>query len=220
MATSGDARGPEAATWRNKARILMYAPNVTDFLRIALFAAAVFLAGAKHPLAFCALYLLCFALDAVDGFLARQLDQVSAFGAFFDVLLDCCMRAVMWGAAVPGPLGVLLPCVEWAVFVCTHAGGGAAWKTGCFAGAPQWVSAVMANGFRTPIGVLVMAGLHFLPLWIWLRRHSPDLFLSQLWLGALLAVGRAYCLAVELWTFYRHVDSILALDCVSAQKVK
>lgn len=215
-----DSPAPVAATWRDKARILLYAPNVTDFLRVAIFAAAVLLAGPKHPRVFCALYLLCFTLDAVDGFLARQLDQVSAFGAFFDVLLDCCARAVMWAVAVPGPLGALLPCVEWAVFVSTHAQGGAAWKTGCFAGAPQWVSAVMANGFRSPVGALVMAGLHFLPLWIWLRRHEPEFFLAQLWIGALLAVGRAYCLAVELWTFSRHLDSILTSDCVMHKKAK
>ena len=55
----------------------------------------------------------------------------------------------MWAAALPGPLGSLLPCLEWVVFVATHAGGGAAWKMGCFVNAPPWVAAVLANGFRT-----------------------------------------------------------------------
>ena len=46
-------------------------------------------------------------------------------------------------------------------------GGGAAWKSGCFSQAPWYVSAVMANGFRTPAGVLAVAGLMGLPLWLW-----------------------------------------------------
>ena len=45
--------------------------------------------------------------------------------------------------------------------------GGAAWKTGCFNNAPSWVAAVMRNGFKSPAGILSVAGLFGMPLWLW-----------------------------------------------------
>ncbi len=48
--------------------------------------------------------------------------------------------------------------------------GGAAWKEGCFKDAPGWVRWVMAAGFKTPQGTLVLAGLFGLPFWLWALR--------------------------------------------------
>ena len=56
-----------------------------------------------------------------------------------------------------------MACLEWSVFVVTHANGGAAWKTGCFSAAPRWVTAIMAQGFRNPYGVVTIAGAHLRP---------------------------------------------------------
>ncbi|CAI5494938.1 unnamed protein product [Closterium sp. Naga37s-1] len=36
---------------------------------------------------------------------------------------------------------------------------------------PLLVSLVMRNGFKTPVGVVAIAGLHFLPLWFFVRHH-------------------------------------------------
>lgn len=59
---------------------------------------------------------------------------------------------------------------------CAHVlgaaqGGGRAWKEGCFADAPGWVQALMANNFRTPLGAFMIAGLSGLPLWLWLHMR-------------------------------------------------
>ena len=65
----------------------------------------------------------------------------------------------MRAAPAAGPAGAVLPCVEWAVFTATHSRGGAAWKSsGCFAAAPPFVRAVMANNFRTALGSLAIGG--------------------------------------------------------------
>eukprot|EP00897_Mesotaenium_endlicherianum_P005571 jgi/Mesen1/5041/ME000025S04438 len=202
----------DAASWDNSKKVLLYWPNIIDYVRILIVLAAFTMAGPERPTMFAGLYIVCFALDAVDGIVARAFKQVSAFGAFLDVALDCLVRAMTWAAAVPGPWAAVVPCVEWAVFVATHAQGGAAWKTGCFVGAPPWVAAVMAHNFRSPPGVAAIAGLHFLPLWLWLRRYAPGFWLSSRWIGAFLVFGRACCLAVELWMLARHLGSILESD--------
>ncbi|GAB4814606.1 hypothetical protein N2152v2_001652 [Parachlorella kessleri] len=101
--------------------------------------------------------------------------QATAFGAFYDVALDIATRGLLWtwGASSPWALTpVLLECLT---FVCTHKGGGAAWKTGCFAQAPPWVQAVMRNNFRTPAGALAVGGLFGCPLWTWARRQLAAL---------------------------------------------
>ncbi len=50
-------------------------------------------------------------------------------------------------------------------------GGGAAWKTGCFRGAPWWVRLLMAANFRSLPGAWAVAGLMGTPLWLWCRRQ-------------------------------------------------
>ena len=62
---------------RKRLQILLYVPNIVDYLRVAIFLAAFLLAGPAHPGVLAALYILCFALDGVDGYLARELHQVS-----------------------------------------------------------------------------------------------------------------------------------------------
>ena len=66
--------------------------------------------------------------------------------------------------------------------------------------------------FARPSGVLVVSGLHFLPLWLWLHTHAPSSFLASLWIGALLFVGRAFCASVEIWTLMRHLNGLLLND--------
>ena len=63
---------------RRRLQILLYVPNLVDYLRVAIFLAAFLLAGPAHPGVLAALYIFCFALDGVDGYLARELRQVSA----------------------------------------------------------------------------------------------------------------------------------------------
>lgn len=73
----------------------------------------------------------------------------------------------MAGDSLPHPFGSRThkPCAQPLL-----QGGGMAWKTGCFRGAPWWVRAVMAANFRSLPGAWAVAGLMGVPLWLWSRR--------------------------------------------------
>lgn len=101
--------------------------------------------------------------------------QSSAFGAFLDVLIDITTRALIWTWAV-GAAAVPVIILEATTFVCTHAGGGAAWKVGCFADAPAWVAAAVADNFRSIGGVIAIGGIMGLPLWLWACRCGAVTF--------------------------------------------
>ncbi|XP_062456886.1 LOW QUALITY PROTEIN: CDP-diacylglycerol--inositol 3-phosphatidyltransferase, partial [Rhea pennata] len=69
--------------------IFLFVPNIIGYVRVALVAAAFCLMGGKPgPAAAC--YVLAGLLDAVDGHLARLLDQGTRFGALLDMLTDRC----------------------------------------------------------------------------------------------------------------------------------
>ena len=90
------------------------------------------------------------------------------------------------------------------------------------------LQAVMRNGFRTPLGVLTVAGLFGCPLWLWARRVAAGLNsaanpgqgpLAQLiqllawggW-GWVVVPGRLVAAAVELWVVYRHLSRLAQQD--------
>ncbi len=100
--------------------MLLLAPQLVGAIRIACLAAAL-AAGPQRAATFVTLLLASFTLDALDGHLARSLNQATAFGAFLDVLIDNASRAVVWVSAVDGPAGVAVPLLEMTVFACTHA---------------------------------------------------------------------------------------------------
>lgn len=101
-------------------QVLLLAPQLVGAIRIACVAAALAV-GPQQATAFVTLLLVSFALDALDGWLARTLHQATAFGAFLDVLIDNASRAVVWVSAVDGPAGIAVPLLEMTVFACTHA---------------------------------------------------------------------------------------------------
>lgn len=72
-------------------------PNALTLLRIALipvFAVVFYLPFAWANVAVTAIFAIAALTDWLDGFLARQLDQTSAFGAFLDPVADKLMVAV------------------------------------------------------------------------------------------------------------------------------
>lgn len=94
-------------------------------------------------------------------------------------------------------------------------------------------TALLCLAASRPIGVIAICGLHFLPLWLWLRRriiviqslqlgptaspapspvHAVLLLLSSPLLGALLAAGRLACLAVEGWVVGRYLGELATED--------
>ena len=71
----------------------------------------------------------------------------------------------------------------------------------------------MANGFKTPIGALMIVGLMGCPLWLWSRCHMPASIYASSWVGAVVVPGRLIAAAVELWVIRRHFVALLEGDC-------
>lgn len=67
--------------------VYRYWPNLVDYLRLLLFAVFLLLAF-HHPLAAGLFYILCAALDGIDGVLARKLQQISHLGTALDFAID------------------------------------------------------------------------------------------------------------------------------------
>lgn len=118
-------------------------------LALLVSAEALLLCG-PWPWAALACHVANLCLDAVDGEAARRLNQVripcrvrqhtiaapglripsfpchatatqaTAFGAFLDVVVDNLSRATLWGRALPGLAGAVVPALESATFACTH----------------------------------------------------------------------------------------------------
>ena len=77
--------------------MLLNTPNVLTLLRIAVIPVFVVVYYLPFPfahLATTALFVLAAITDWLDGYLARKLDQSSAFGAFLDPVADKLMVAV------------------------------------------------------------------------------------------------------------------------------
>ncbi|XP_042343139.1 uncharacterized protein si:ch1073-145m9.1 isoform X2 [Plectropomus leopardus] len=188
-------------------QVLLFWPNVIGYVRIGLVLAAW--AAYETPAVFVCLYSLSIALDGVDGWLARRLGQSSRFGAWLDVVVDNLGRGMLWSRLFEW--GWLVSALEWCVFVCNHSARGDQWKTS-FISSPRFIQAVMANGFRTPLGSWVVSGLHCLPLWLY--GYQWDLLSHWLslppWVQAvgtlLLAAGRLLALSVEIWCIWTHIE--------------
>ena len=67
---------------------IMTVPNLVTFLRLLLLGPIIVLYREGHCLAAAALFLLTMGTDAVDGWLARRLDQRSALGVYLDPVVD------------------------------------------------------------------------------------------------------------------------------------
>ncbi|CAL5219819.1 g1730 [Coccomyxa viridis] len=201
----------------NTKDVLLYIPNIVGYVRLALLVLAIGIGREQQY--YIAFYLLVinFALDAVDGILARALHQESGFGAWLDVVVDNISRGAVWCWAVEGPLAIVPVAIEFLTFASTQKWGGAAWKTGCFSNAPWWAAAVMKDGFRTPAGALSVAGLFGLPLWLWCRRFLPGFWFGSFSIGVVLIGGRLLAGSVELWVLFQHLRTTLRQDIQTQQ---
>mmetsp|Transcript_11161 Transcript_11161/g.16866 ORF Transcript_11161/g.16866 Transcript_11161/m.16866 type:complete len:206 (+) Transcript_11161:40-657(+) len=65
----------------------LYWPNIVGYVRFTLLAFA-FSKGQESPVDFVVAYLGALLLDGLDGYLARALNECSAFGAVLDMLCD------------------------------------------------------------------------------------------------------------------------------------
>ncbi|KAK7882233.1 hypothetical protein WMY93_028407 [Mugilogobius chulae] len=184
--------------------VLLFWPNLIGYIRICLLLCAwVFY---KSPVVFLPLYTTSVLLDEVDGWLARRLKQVSKFGAWLDVVVDNLSRGMIWTQLSQG--GWLVSSLEWCVFVCNHSSKGEDWKNS-FNSSPRIIQAIMANGFHTPLGLLVVSGLHGLPLWLYCSSHSllrPPFWL-QLHITLLLLLGRTLAFVAEVRLYIRGLET-------------
>ncbi|XP_070572093.1 uncharacterized protein [Ptychodera flava] len=190
--------------------VFLYIPNIIGYIRLLLLFVAYFYFERWQTM-FIIIYTISMILDGVDGYAARKLNQVSAFGAWFDVVIDNIGRAMIWSRLFHW--GWFVPCIEWCVFACTHSQYGGDWKTR-FENAPFLVRKVMANGFKSPLGILVILGIHVLPVWmyghytkvLWVTFKVP--LLLQFLVIAVLSAGRAVGMAVECWVIWTYVKAL------------
>lgn len=68
-------------------KVFVYAPNIIGYVRI-LFSLYSFYVFDREPETVLVLYFLSFILDAVDGHVARWLNQSTAYGAVLDMVTD------------------------------------------------------------------------------------------------------------------------------------
>ena len=193
-------RGPE---------ILLFVPNLIGYVRIGLFVLSVHFYDSPQTFTLC--YMLNVALDFVDGYAARKLDQCSVFGAWLDVLIDNLTRGFLWSQL--SKLGYIIASIEWTVFVCTHTNKGR-WKQ-VFGQAPWIVKKVMENGLHSYCGWLSMSGLFFLPLWSYILTndtHRTIPTICSIAITAILIVGRILAMIVESYIIAQHILALLEMD--------
>ncbi|KAJ7333804.1 hypothetical protein OS493_015896 [Desmophyllum pertusum] len=192
-----------------KKNVLLFIPNLIGYVRLVLLLASwIFF---TNPVLFLSFYTASVLLDGLDGIVARQLNQTSAFGAWLDVVTDNLGRGMLWTLLYKW--GYFISALEWLVFVCTHTLG-AQWRSAAKSTPPSWVQTVMANGFKTPAGAFAVCGLHGLPVWLYgLKAHLWAPFMShhlQLGVTGVLISGRALCMGVEVWFIISHIKDLLA----------
>jgi phosphatidylglycerophosphate synthase len=71
----------------NAPNIYLYAANIMDYFRV-IFLVIAFYYAKTSPLFFTLLYFFSFALNGVDGMVARKLNQKSKLGATLDMVID------------------------------------------------------------------------------------------------------------------------------------
>ncbi|XP_052799889.1 uncharacterized protein LOC128231295 isoform X2 [Mya arenaria] len=198
--------------------ILLYIPNLIGYARLSLLVAS--LVYFERPWIFLCLYAVSVSLDAVDGIAARALKQTSAFGAWFDVLIDLISRGALW--CFLSKWGYFMMMIEWLTFVCTHARG-PGWKIPK-EDFPAICKMVMANGFKTPIGTYTITGIFVLPLWLYgmtsgflSDNFGLDLTIQYV-VMVILCGGRVLGLITELFYIKEHVKGLLMEDSLKPSK--
>ncbi|CAJ1431211.1 unnamed protein product [Effrenium voratum] len=110
--------------------VLLLWPNLVCYVRALLGAASLGLAWAEaSPVVVAVIYVIAMSLDFLDGYLARRLNETSAYGAALDVLVDVAQRGGMWILSL-GLFGLPVVYLEMVCFACNHASQGQAWKAG------------------------------------------------------------------------------------------
>lgn len=79
---------PDTHTWKNKVRKNLTLANGITAFRIVLFALCIGELSSGHSNFAIILFALAWGLDAVDGFIARAMNQETVFGSQMDKVID------------------------------------------------------------------------------------------------------------------------------------
>lgn len=196
--------------------ILLYIPNLIGYLRILL----LFVGCCMHnEVYFIMLIIISAGLDVADGIAARQLRQESAFGEWFDIVIDLFTRGLLWSWSFP-LFGFLVFGFEFLVFVSVHCSG-YSWQNK--KRKMHWLASLtVSKGFKTPFGVVAMVGLWVLPVYCYVYTHALDERFCSLFdlsfcvhvmpfVLTFLIFCRAHCAFVELCFLKNHV--LMLLEC-------
>ncbi|XP_065715604.1 CDP-diacylglycerol--inositol 3-phosphatidyltransferase [Patagioenas fasciata] len=180
--------------------VLLFAPNVIGYARVALAAASFWLMPSR-PGPAAALYGASAALDAVDGAVARRLHQGTRFGAMLDMLTDrlssMCLLvnlALLYPAtAALFQLSMALDIAShWLHLHCTTLEGGASHKN--VGGEGHWLLRLYYT--HKPVLFVVCAGNEAFYCALYLLRFGdgprvlpggPGLFRLLLWVATPMA---------------------------------
>jgi phosphatidylglycerophosphate synthase len=213
-------------------QVLLLPPNIIGHCRLTLLAAAVHSGHRGHHLPSLSFFASSFALDCVDGYLARTLHQETDFGALYDVLIDITGRAVLWTWRSQSPLATIPVIIECFTFTFAytdaarraeankneHSTTKTSWKD--VQRAPRWAEMVMTNGLRNPLGAIAAFGLFACPLWLYARRVIPQAATSTVPWGVVPVMGRLLAGSVELTLIGTHIHGLLTRDAEALTRRK
>ena len=175
------------------------------------------------------------ALDVLDGYVARRLNQTSHLGAMLDVVADNMLRSCMWISSSLLDARQALPAllclsVEWLTLVATQLvaqrKGRDHWKAQGEEAHPRLVQYFFSNNFWNFLGVWGIGSLFLAPLYPLLLHAFPALSILQRGGGGggggggkgggvvaavvrvlsyVLVYGRVLSLAVELYFVWNFV---------------
>lgn len=204
--------------------VYLYIPNLLGYARIYLAFYGMYLSSNNKPVEAVITFVLSASLDLFDGILARALKQTSAFGILLDIAADNILRTCGWIAAIGHPetspllktTAVAIICLEWITMLATqlHAAHSQQhWKAER-ANDPWLVRTLYANGFKNPIGIIVVYGLFSANLWTYGEFH-PELYDNIPYFDLFKYVayfGRALGCCVELWMNKGYLSLVIQQD--------
>ncbi|UJR13374.1 hypothetical protein I4U23_000391 [Adineta vaga] len=188
--------------------ILLYIPNLIGYIRLCLLVFAWYYFS--QPSIFLPLYIIQVLLDGIDGWTARRFNQVSKFGAWFDVVIDNIGRGILWTRI--SSIGILITSIEWITFVALNSHG-SEWKSKLSSSNDLIVRNIMKNGFQTLFGFLtIVLGIHCLPIVIYIIRYEALFDRSSFLLHhikTICIIGRLFSLYCEIYVIHLFIKEDL-----------
>jgi len=217
--------------------IYLYLPNILGYARIFLGFLGLWFAFTLPPLTI-ALWIISSLLDAIDGILARKLNQCSELGMLLDIIADNIVRSIFWIAAIISStlyhsqnddhpnnneqiwitfIGTFIICLEWMTMLSTqlHASlaEGKHWKEERQKD-PSFVKFYFSNNFRNPIGAVGIFGLFGSGIYTY-ASYIPaisETFPFFCYGRYISYVGRFISMPVELWLCFTYFRAVIDIE--------